>query len=179
MDARYRKSDGSVIAVEVGCRRVSTPDGVLTYCSARDSTERKALEAALSHKRALLQALGQTSQSGYLLVQHRTDRILYVNHRFCVLWDVERLEAALAAEKLTYSQLLLAMQPLLANARAFFTSRLALEDEAQPSQQNDTIALTDQRLLRRYSTPVYADENGLLGRLYVYDEALVRDAQAN
>ena len=149
---------------------MQSPLGDLTFCSARDITARKAVEQTLVRTQALLQALGQAVPSACLVVRHQNDSIQYVNHRFCVLWNVLHLEAALDAGKLSYSQLLLAMQPALADPQAFFATRMQLEDETQSATLQDQVRLLEQRVLRRYSAPVNDAAGNYVGRLYLFDE---------
>lgn len=178
VDARYRKIDGSLIDVEVSVSQVETPQGMLTYCSARDSTARRAVEQRLLRTSALLAAFDQASDSARLVVHHGSDAILYFNPQFCGLWNLEHLVPALEAGKLTYSQLLLAMHPLLANPQAFFASRMALEDETQSLTLDDSILLLNDRWVRRHSAPVHDVHGDYVGRLYVFDEATVLGAPA-
>ncbi len=170
VDGRYRRSDASYLDVEVSFRQVQSPLGDLTFCSARDITARKAVEQTLVRTQALLQALGRAVPSACLVVRHQNDSIQYVNHRFCVLWNVLHLEAALDAGKLSYSQLLLAMQPALADPQAFFATRMQLEDETQSATLQDQVRLLEQRVLRRYSAPVNDAAGNYVGRLYLFDE---------
>jgi PAS domain S-box-containing protein len=176
VDARYRKSDGGHLDVEVRFRQLPSPQGLLTVCSARDITARKAVEQTLLRTSAMLQALGQASNSGWLVVHHRTDSIQCFNHRFCVLWNLEHLEPALQANKLSFSQLLLAMQPLLARPQEFFANRLVQEDEIQLPNMQDRIALVGQRGLRRFSMAVQDAGGGYVGRLYIFDEDIAVSA---
>lgn len=172
VEARYRKADGSAMDVELSFTQVESIQGRLTYCSARDITARKAVERTLLRESALLQAVGDGAHSAFLVVQHRSDSIPYFNHRFCVLWNLEHLEPALEAGKLTYSQVMLAMSAQLERPQSFMNTRQDLEDEAQSSTFQDTIAFTRGRMVRRFSAPVVAPDVGYVGRLYVFDEVL-------
>jgi hypothetical protein len=50
------------------------------------------MERELAWREALMRAKASATPVGLLLVDNRTDAILYFNHQFCEIWGIEHLE---------------------------------------------------------------------------------------
>jgi diguanylate cyclase (GGDEF)-like protein/PAS domain S-box-containing protein len=77
-ETRHRRADGALIEVEVNCADVHIDDRDLIYCSARDITERKMLQAQLARSASQIEDLYDNAPCGY----HSLDaqgRFLHVN----------------------------------------------------------------------------------------------------
>ena len=115
-EAIAKRRDGSKFAEEVSL--TSTEDGGM-ICVCRDITERKRLEDQLRWDQAFLRSMTSASPLAFFVVDNRTDRILYFNHRFCEIWGIEHLEEAMQRGELKNNDIIPACIPLLADVAAF------------------------------------------------------------
>ena len=139
---------------------------------------------------SLLQMMSGSSPLAFLVVDNRTDEILYFNPRFCEIWGIEHLAAQMGRGELKNKDIIPACLTVLRDIPAFAASCAPLQDEANRVTLEDEIAFTHDRTIRRFSTQIRDAQDGYCGRFYIFEDisersqtqqrlsAALRDGQA-
>ena len=146
--------------------------GVLT--SAVDITDRANAEIALIWNEALLKQMTESSPLAFLVVDNRTDEILYINHRFCEIWGICHLEEAIRRRELKNNDIIPDCLPVLIDIPAFAESCKPLQFEDNRVVVEDEIPFINGRTIRRFSTQIRDAEDHYHGRLYIFEEITQR-----
>ena len=136
--------------------------------------QRKQTEAAMLWHTTLLQLMSNASLLGYLVVDNRTDRILYSNRRFCEIWGIAHLQAAIQRGELLNNDIIPACLPALVDVPAFAESCKPLQDESNRIVVEDEIPFTGGRTVRRFSTQIRSASDEYFGRFYIFEEITAR-----
>ncbi len=139
--------------------------GVLT-----DITDQKEQEAAVQRSEALLARMADLTPFGYCVVDNETDRFLYLNDRFCQLWEWEGLCDELRRYDFLHSDFVAWVAPTVEDPTTFIESCAALQVGEGPKEAIDEVRLCDGRTLWRYSAQIRDEEDRLFGRLYLYKD---------
>lgn len=127
----------------------------------RAEEERRSMEEALRFQKTLLESQSEASTEGTLVVS-REGRILFVNRRFCELWEIpdpgghrsgDAARRALA-EKITMP--------------ADFLERFDALASSKERMSRETVELADGRSYETYSGPVATDEGVHYGRVWFF-----------
>jgi PAS domain S-box-containing protein len=135
-----------------------------------DETPWNEVNEALRWNRALLGLMADASPLGFLVVDNRTDELLYFNRRFCQLWGIEHLAEQMRRGEVTGHTLFRDCAPMLVDAPAFVASCAPLQDEANRAIVEDEIAFTGGRTIRRFSTQIRDDHDRYHGRYYIFED---------
>ncbi|WP_199331583.1 diguanylate cyclase domain-containing protein [Aulosira sp. FACHB-615] len=127
-------------------------------------------EAELRWREALLSSLTDTSVLGFLVVDNRTDEILYFNQRFCKIWGLEHLETQMRLGLLKNNDIIPECIPLIADLPAFIESCKPLQSEENRTVVEDKILFVDGRTIRRFSSQIRDTQDQYFGRLYVFED---------
>jgi len=170
---RFRHKDGSWRYIEsVGT--TFSPDtateGVVV--NSRDITERKRAEATLRLQKTLLEAQGEASIDGILVVSE-AGKILSYNQRFVELWNLPPEVVASRSDEA-------AIQTVLAQLYdpEAFLARVAYLYDNPEEKARDEIALRDGRVFDRYSAPVISSEGDYYGRIWFFRDMTVQKRHA-
>lgn len=128
----------------------------------------------LRWKEALLRSMTDTSRLAFYVVDNRTDKILYLNHRFCEIWQIETLENKLHLGELKNNDIIPHCISLIADLPTFIESCKPLQSEENRSVVEDEISFTDGRIIRRFSSQIRDDEDNYFGRLYIFEDITKR-----
>ncbi len=139
-----------------------------------DITEQKKMEEKLRWDASLLEQLAHSSPLGFLVVDNRTDKILYSNHRFCEIWGITQLEDQIHRGELTNNQIIPACLPSLVDIPAFAESCKPLQDESNRIIIEDFILFTEERTVRRYSAQMRGDNDEYFGRFYIFEDVSIQ-----
>jgi PAS domain S-box-containing protein len=139
-----------------------------------DITAERQAAAALRWNRELLQLMSGSSPLGFLVVDNRTDSILYFNQRFCEVWGIEHLADRLRRGELKNNDIIPDCLPVLADVPAFAASCAPLQDEMNRSVVEDEIAFTRNRTIRRFSSQIRDAEDRYYGRFYIFEDITER-----
>jgi len=139
-----------------------------------DITERKQSAIALHWNQQLLQLMSGASPLAYLVVDNRTDAIVYFNQRFCEIWNIEHLADRMRRGELKNADIIPACLAVLADVPAFAASCEPLQDESNRITLEDEIAFTDHRTIRRFSTQIRDAEDEYYGRFYIFEDITER-----
>lgn len=113
--------------------------------------------------------MSNSSPLGFLVVDNRTDDILYFNQRFCQIWGIEHLADRMHLGELKNNDIIPDCIPVLADVAAFAESCKPLQDEANRIVLEDEIAFTEGRTIRRFSTQIRGELDEYYGRFYIFE----------
>ena len=154
--------------------RVLTIDEEEILMIIRDITDRKITEKALSWNESLLKKVTESSPLGFLVVDNRTDEILYFNHNFCEIWGILHLEERMRKKELKNSAIIPDCLPVLKDVAAFAESCKPLQDVDNRITIEDEIPFIDGRIIRRFSAQIRDIEDHYNGRLYIFEDISFR-----
>ncbi len=171
-----RTKDGRLYWVDTFIASFFGDDGqVAQYVAIRiDITARKQAEKTLRWNQSLLQMMSNSSPLGFLVVDTRSDRILYFNHRFCEIWGIEHLSDRMSRGQMEHKDIVAQCLPMLANATAYAASCLPLQDENNRITLEDEIELTHDRTVRRFSTQIRDKNDHYFGHFYLFEDITER-----
>jgi PAS domain S-box-containing protein len=136
----------------------------------KEVSDRKRVEEKLRWNETLLSQMATSSPLGYLVVDNRTDDILYFNQRFCGIWGIEHLADRMRNGQLNNNDLMHHCIPLICDAEAFAKSYKPLQDAGSRSVAEDTMDLRDGRTISRFSTQIQDEAGRYLGRFYIFED---------
>ncbi len=135
-----------------------------------DITERKRAEEQLQWNKSLLEMMSNSSPLGFLVVDNRTDEILYFNKRFCQIWGIETLEEQMQRGELKNNDIIPYCIPILHDVPAFAESCKPLQDENNRIVISDEIPFKNDRTIHRYSTQIRGMDDKYYGRFYIFED---------
>jgi PAS domain S-box-containing protein len=132
--------------------------------------ERILIESDLRWNKSLLELMSNSSPLGFLVVDNRTDEILYFNRRFCKIWGIEQLEVQMQRGEFKNNDIIPYCLPVLADIPAFAESCIPLQFVENRIVLEDEIAFTDNRTVRRFSTQIRGENDEYYGRFYIFED---------
>jgi PAS domain-containing protein len=114
--------------------------------------------------------MASSSPLGFLVVDNRTDQIIYANQRFCEIWGIEHLAERMRRGELKNKDLVGDCLAVLTDVPAFAASCEPLQDEANRVTLEDEIAFTQNRTIRRFSTQIRDEADQYFGRFYIFED---------
>jgi PAS domain S-box-containing protein len=136
--------------------------------------ERNQTEEALRWNQSLLQLMSESSPFGFLVVDNRTDNILYFNRRFCEIWDIRHLADRMRKGELKNNDIIPDCLKVLVDVPAFAESCKPLQFEENRIVVEDEIAFTENRTIRRFSTQIRGKNDEYYGRFYIFEDITER-----
>jgi len=118
----------------------------------------------------VLLQMSETSPLAFFVVDNRTDNILYFNHRFCEIWNIEHLEARMQRGELKNNDIIPDCIPLIVDLPAFIESCRPLQSEENRVVIEDEIQFVDGRIIRRFSNQIRDRQDRYFGRLYIFED---------
>ena len=143
---------------------------VLWHGYISDITERKQTEQNLKWNQSLLNLMANSSPLGFLVVDNRTDDILYFNERFVQIWGIEQLSEQILMGELKNNDIIPYCLPVLADTLAFAESCKPLQYENNRIVLEDEIAFTGNRTVRRFTTQIRGTNDEYYGRFYIFED---------
>ena len=121
-------------------------------------------------REALLRAMSDASPLAAVMVEERGGAVLHLNDAFAAMWDLGGRAGALQRGEVGLGEL-----AAHCNARAGGAAVLpAVAAGSGDAVIADEVVLADGRVLRRLATPVRSAHEGLLGRLYLFEDITTR-----
>jgi len=140
----------------------------------RDITEGKKNETELRWNESLLKLMASSSPLAFLVVDNRTDEILYFNHQFCEIWGITHLEERMHKKELKNNDIIPDCIPVLKDVMAFAESCTPLQFVENRVVIEDEIPYNDGRVIRRFSTQIRSENDEYFGRLYIFEDITER-----
>jgi PAS domain S-box-containing protein len=140
----------------------------------KDIEERKRTEGELRWNQSLLQMMATSSPLGFLVVDNRTDEILYFNHRFCQIWKIQHIEEQMQRGELKNNDIIPYCLPVLADIPAFAESCKPLQYEGNRMVLEDEIPFVENRTIRRFTTQIRGIDDEYYGRFYIFEDISAR-----
>ena len=162
MEWLAQRKDGSTFYKELVVQRSTYFGEEIVLAVGRDVTERVEAERALRYQKALLEAQGEASVDGILVVSPDGD-VLSTNGRFLEMWGI----SAEVADTGSDDALLAAVLDHVLDAEAF----RARVDElyARPEERaREEVHLRDGRVFDRHTAPVRSAEGETYGRVWSF-----------
>lgn len=167
-----RRKDGSIFPKEVALTRSTYFGQDVVIAVARDITERKRSEEALRLQKTLLEAQGEASIDGILVVSEE-GKILSFNKRFVEMWAIPPEVIATRSDE----GALRAVLERVADPDAFIERVNYLY--AHPDEvARDEIVLKDGSVFDRYSAPVRSHEGDHYGRIWFFRDITAQKRHA-
>ncbi len=135
-----------------------------------DITQRKRAEEQLQWNKSLLEMMSNSSPLGFMVVDNRTDDILYFNKRFCQIWGIEQFEEQMLRGELKNNDIIPYCLPVLVDVADFADSCKPLQDENNRTVVSDEIQFTNNRTIHRYSTQIRGLDDKYYGRFYIFED---------
>jgi len=164
------KKDGSTFPCVLRGKMMHYKGRNVRVTSLTDITARILAEEALHWNQSLLQLMSNSSPLGFLVVDNRSDDILYFNQRFCHIWGIEHLADRMKSEKMKNNDIIPYCLPVLADVPAFAESCKPLQDESNRIVLSDEIQFSENRTIHRYSTQIRGENDKYYGRFYIFEE---------
>jgi PAS domain S-box-containing protein len=139
-----------------------------------DVTEQKQAEQIIKWNESLLKKMTESSPLAFLVVDNRTDDIIYINHQFCEIWGIEHLEEKIRRKEVKNNDIIPDCIPLLKDVPAFAASCTPLQSEHNRIVVEDEIPFSDGRFIRRFSTQIRDEQDAYHGRLYIFEDITTR-----
>ena len=136
----------------------------------RDISQRKHAELALLWNEEFLKKMTESSPLAFLVVDNRTDDILFINHQFCEIWGINHLEERIRLGELKNNDIIPDCLPVLKDIPAFAESCKPLQFEDNRVIVEDEIPFSDGRTIRRFSTQIRDIADQYHGRLYIFED---------
>ena len=132
--------------------------------------ERKQIEELLKWNQSLLQLMSNSSPLGFLVVDNRTDEILYFNDQFCKIWGIENIKEEMGKGAFKNNDIIPFCLPVLADIPAFAESCKPLQFEDNRIVLEDEIKFINNRTIRRFTTQIRGDNDEYFGRFYIFED---------
>lgn len=136
--------------------------------------ERKKAEDRALWDEYFLKTMSNSSPLGMLAINNETDEILYCNHRFCEIWNVEKYEEKAAIKELKGSEFVNLCHTNLQDFdfyKKHFSPTLHIGSLDTASID---IKFKDGRTIRRFTSPIMGKGDEYLGRLFIYEDVTDR-----
>ena len=169
-----KAKNGDIKHVLISSENIYVQDKHYRFTVVNDITERKLAEESLLWNKSLLQLMSSSSPLGFLVVDNRTDDILYFNQRFCQIWGIQHLSKRMENDEFKNNDIIPYCLPMLTDVPAFAESCKPLQDEENRIVVEDEIAFTNNRTIHRYSTQIRGKNDEYFGRFYIFEDITER-----
>ena len=170
LELEFKDADGNIV-YGVLSREIIDIAGKQYFLTAiTDVTDLKQAVEALRWHRSLLLMMSNSSPLGFLVVDNRTDNILYFNKRFLQIWDIGQLSGRMERGELKNNDIIPYCLPVLVDVPGFAESCKPLQDENNRVVVEDEIAFTENRTIKRFSTQIRGEHDEYYGRFYIFED---------
>ena len=173
-ESLHIKKNGEHIYVEVTAHSIVYGNKTARHILINDITKRKKAEEKLRWNQSLMQLMSNSSPLGFLVVDNRTDAILYFNHQFCQIWGIEQLADAMKRGEYKNNDLIPYCLPILTDVDSFKKSCEPLQFEDNRVAVEDEISFVGGRTIHRFSTQIRGENDEYYGRFYIFEDITKR-----
>jgi two-component system, sensor histidine kinase and response regulator len=118
----------------------------------------------------LLKLMTSTTPQGLLVVDNRTDEIIYFNHQFCEIWGITQIEKQMESGEFKNNDIIPFCLPSIVDVPSFAESCKPLQSEDNRITIEDFIPFTNGRTVRRFSTQMRGENDEYFGRFYIFED---------
>lgn len=136
----------------------------------QDITDFKNKENIIAWNETLLRIMTDSTRYGYYVANKKDDSVLYVNEKFCELWNFPEYFDQISRRQIKSSEVLRMCSVNVINPDSFIQSTAKYGNPDNQITFEDEINFLNGRTLRRFSS-LLADKDGeYLGRFYLYED---------
>jgi sigma-B regulation protein RsbU (phosphoserine phosphatase) len=161
-ELRIKRYDGTPRWVSLSVQRLDFDGQPAVATALIDMTERKEAESTLRLQKTLLEAQGEASIDGILVVSEE-GKIVSFNQRFVEMWEIPDEVIASRSDEAAIQTVL----DRVADPQAFQV-RINHLYEHPNEKARDDIVLRDGRVFDRYSAPVISSRKDYYGRIWFF-----------
>ena len=163
------RKDGTTFPCMLSGKMMNYKGRNVRVTSLNDITELKLAEEELKWNQSLLNYMSNSSPLGLLVVDNRNDDILYFNHCFCEIWEIQAIEEQMQRGEFKNNDIIPYCLPVLTDVPAFAESCEPLQYEDNRIVLEDEISFTENRTVRRFSTQIRGENDEYYGRFYIFE----------
>jgi len=167
---RCRKSDGQIIWVENIMSKVSDGDKHYFCGVMQDITDFKNKEDIIAWNETLLRIMTDSTRYGYYVANKKTDSVLYINEKFCELWNITEYYEKILQHKIKSSEVLKMCSANVENPDNFINTASKYGNPENQITFEDEINFLNGRTIRRFSSLLEDNKGNYLGRFYLYED---------
>ena len=161
-DLSFKKKDGGVFYVDINAIETFSANTKFLIAVLRDVSDRKNIVNELSFKTILLETQLETTIDGILVVDDKSNIVLY-NQRFGEMWGIPK--TLLDAKN---DELVLQYGINLMKDPQEFKERVKELYNHKNQKSRDEIEFKDGRIFDRYSAPLISKDDQYLGRIWYF-----------
>lgn len=136
----------------------------------KEVEERRKTENRALWDEYFLKTMTNSSPLGILAINNQTDEILYCNHRFCQIWNVENFEEKVAIKEIKGSEFVELCHRNLQDFEYYKKHFSPSLDLKSLDTATIDIKFKDGRIIRRFTSPIMGKNDLYLGRLFMYED---------
>jgi PAS domain S-box-containing protein len=129
-----------------------------------------AMQNALAQRESLLRTMTGVAPLAYLVVDNRTDQILYFNQMFIQIWRLQKWERLLTAGTARNGDIIPDCSALVADLEGFASTCKPLQNVENQAAIEDEIEFVDGRIVRWHSTQIRDETGKYYGRLHSFED---------
>ena len=124
----------------------------------------------LRWNKTLLESMSNSSPLGFLVIDSKTENILYLNKRFCQIWKMPQFEKHFQGGKLKKSEVISHSKKMITHPKVFYQKVRDMLDKSNYAVLESEIELKDGRTLKRFTSPLFGEKGECYGRLFIYED---------
>ncbi|MCU7495713.1 MAG: PAS domain S-box protein [Ignavibacteria bacterium] len=138
--------------------------------SMRKMQEKKSTEGKASWDEHLLRVITNSSPLGMLAISNNEDDILYCNHRFCEIFDVEDHEEKILSGDLTNTGLIALCTKMVRDEKAYHEIFRSAFNFSAGKTTWTNIQFKDGRIIKHLTSQIRDENKECLGRLFTFED---------
>lgn len=136
----------------------------------QDITDFKNKEDIIAWNETLLKIMTDSTRYGYYVANKKNDSILYVNEKFCELWNIPEYYVKIKQKQIKSTEVLRMCSVNVTNPDTYIQNATRYSNPDNQITFEDEVSFLNGRTLRRFSS-LLTDKNGdYLGRFYLYED---------
>jgi PAS domain S-box-containing protein len=163
-------ADGSIIWVENIMSKVYEGDKYYFCGVLQDITDFKNKEDIIAWNETLLRIMTDSTRYGYYVANKKTDSVLYINEKFCELWNIKDYYEKILQRQIKSSEVLRMCSFNVENPDNFIQTASRYGNPENQITFEDEINFLNGRTIRRFSSLLEDNKGNYLGRFYLYED---------
>jgi PAS domain S-box-containing protein len=167
---RCRTAKDEIIWIENIMSKVNDGDNFYFCGVLQDITDFKNKEDIIAWNETLLRIMTDSTRYGYYVANKKTDSVLYVNEKFCELWNIPEYYEKIRLNKIKSTEVLSMCSGNVINPDSFIQNTTKYSNPENQITFEDEINFINGRTLRRFSSLLTDKGGDYLGRFYLYED---------